>query len=234
MAWEAYRGKGREFKETVPLRAVAAIYPIFMQLVTLENKGIEKVTDLKNKKISTGAPGSWTEVTSTRIIEAHRLNPDKDMTRSRLGPSDSSVALKDSKMDAFFWAGGLPSASLSELAMSPGIKMKLVPLADAVPLMREKYGPIYVMGAIPAKTYFSQEVDVPVSIVWNLLVCHENMKEDLTYQIVKTIIEHQTELSALQREARFLTLESQTGGGSPIPYHPGALRYFAEKGLKVK
>ena len=234
VAWEAYQGTGKEFKEKVSLRTIAVVYPNFMQLTTLEGKGIEKVTDLKGKRVSTGAPGSWTELTSTRILEAYRLNPDKDLTRSRLGPSDSAAALKDNKIDAFFWAGGLPSASLSELAMSPGIKMKLVPLADAVPLLREKYGPIYVAGIIPAKTYFSQEVDVPVSVVWNLLVCHESMKEDLAYQIIRTLIEHPTELTAAQREARFLNLGSQAGGGSPIPYHPGALRYLSEKGIKIK
>ncbi len=234
VAWEAYQGKGKEFKGKVPLRTITVVYPNFMQLVTLQDKGVERVSDLKGKRVSTGVPGSWTEVTSTRILEACRLNPDKDLTRSRLGPSDSAVALKDSKIDAFFWAGGLPSASLSELAMSPGIKMKLVPLAEAVPLLREKNGPIYVAGIIPARTYFSQEVDVPVCSVWNLLVCHESMKEDVAYQIIRILIERQAELTTAQREARFLTLASQAGGGSPIPYHPGALRYLSEKGIRVK
>jgi uncharacterized protein len=234
VAWEAYQGKGKEFKEKVPLRTVAVIYPVFMHLVTLGDKGIDKVTDLKGKKVSTGAPGSWTDLTSTRILEAYRLNPDKDVVRSRLGPSDSSADLREKKLDAFFWGGGIPTASLSELAMSPGMQFKLISPAEAVPMMREKYGPVYVTGVIPAKSYFSQDVDVSVPVVWNLLVCHENFREDLAYQIIKTFMEHQPELSAFQREARFLTPQSQAGGGSPIPFHPGTLRYLAEKGMKVK
>jgi len=233
VAWEIYQGKGKRFKERVPLKTIAVVYPVFIHLVTLESKGVDAVTDLKGKRIATGAPGSWTDTTSRRVLEAFQLNPEKDLTRIQLGPSDSSVALKDNKIDAFFWGGGLPTGSLSELAMSPGMKMRLIPNADAVPPMREKYGPIYVKGIIPAKTYFLQETDAAVSVVWNLLVCHESMREDLAYQITRTLIEHQPELAAVQREARFLTLEAQAGGGSPVPYHPGALRYFTERGMRV-
>jgi uncharacterized protein len=234
IAWDAYEGKGKGFREKVPIRTLAAVYPIFVHLVTLENRGIEKVTDLKGKTVSTGAPGGWTEFTAMRILESVRLSADKDVTRSRLGVSESNAALKEKKIDAYFWGGGIPTASVTDLAVIPGMKMKLIPLGDIVPIMRDKYGPIYVKGSIPAGTYPGQDIDIPVLLVWNLLLCHENMKEDLAYRIVKTIFEHQPELAAIQREARFLTPESQAGGGSPIPYHPGALRYFAERGIKTK
>jgi TRAP transporter TAXI family solute receptor len=233
-AWDAYQGKGKGFGEKVPLRTLVAVYPIFVHLVTLDNRGIEKVTDLKGKAVSTGAPEGWTEFTATRILESVRLSADKDVTRSRLGVSESNAALKEKKIDAYFWGGGIPTASVTDLAVTPGMKMKLIPLGDDVSIMREKYGPAYVKGSIPARTYPGQDLDIPVALVWNLLLCHENMKEDLAYRIVKTIFEHQPELAAIQREARFLTPETQAGGGSPIPYHPGALRYFGERGIKVR
>ncbi len=231
-AWQAFQGKG--FKEKVPLKTVAAVYPIVMHLVTLENKGIDKVTDLKGKRVSTGAPESWTEMISQKILEVSGLNPNRDIKRSQWGSSESASALREDRIDAYFWGGGVPTGSITELSMSPGLKMKLIPLSDVVPKMRGKYGPAYVNGTIPAKTYYLQEADVPVLETWNLLVCRENLQEGLVYQIVKILMEHQAELIAVQREARFLTLEAQAGGGSPIPYHPGALRYFSEKGVKVR
>lgn len=231
--WDAYMGRA-QFKEKVPLRTVAVLYPNNMHVVTLEGKGIEKVTDLRGKRVSTGAPGSGTEVMALRVIEAFGLDPTKDMTRDKLSVSESAGALKDRKIDAFFWVGGLPTASVTDLGATPGIKMKLIGHADAVPKMRETYGPIYVRGIIPAKTYPGQTADVPIAVVWNLLVCHENMKENLAYDIVKTLFERKPELITVHSEAKQITLEPQAAGGSPIPFHPGAIRYFTEKGLKIK
>ncbi len=231
--WDAYRGKGK-FKKPIPLRTVAVLYPNNFHIVTIEGSGIEKVTDLKGKRVSTGAPGSGTEVMGLRILEAYGLDADKDMKRDRLGASESAGALKDKKIDAYFWCGGLPTASVTDLGATPGIKIKLIPHDDAVPKMREKYGPLYVKGVIPAKTYPGQDVDVPIAVVWNILICNENMKENIAYDIVKTLFEHKTELVAVHREARWLSLEPQASGASPLPFHPGAIRYFTEKGIKVK
>jgi uncharacterized protein len=233
-AWESSQGKCRGSREKIPLRVLAVLYPVFMHLVTLEGKGMDQVTDLKGKRVSTGMPGGWTETTSMRILEAFKLNPDKEMKREKWGPFESGVALRENKIDAYFWGGGFPASSVTDLALTPGTKMKLISHADAVPMMRKKYGPIYVRGMIPGKTYFNQEAHVLVPVVWNLLVCHENMKEELAYQIIRTLIEHRKELETFQQEAVFLTPESQTSGGSPVPYHPGAIRFFEEKGVRIK
>lgn len=233
VGWDAYQGKGK-FKEKIPLRTVAVLYPNNMHIVTIEGTGIEKVSDLKGKRVSTGAPGSGTEVKGLRVLEAYGLDPDKDIKRDRLGVAESAGALKDRKIDAFLWDGGLPTAAITDLAATPGIKIKIIGHADAIPKMREKYGPLYIKGIIPAKTYPGQDTDVPVAVIWNLLICNENMKPDVAYDIVKTLFEHKTELVAVHREARWLSLEPQAAGGSPIPFHPGAIRYFTEKGIKVK
>jgi len=231
--WDAYMGKA-QFKEKVALRTLAVLYPNNMHVVTVEGKGIDKISDLKGKRVSTGAPGSGTEVMGLRVIEANGLDPNKDMTRDKLSVSESAGALKDGKIDAFFWVGGLPTAAITDLGATPGVKIKLLNSGDAVPKMREKYGPLYVKGVIPAKTYRGQDTDVPIAVVWNLLICNEKMKEDVAYDILKTLFDHKTELVASHGDARHLSLESQAGGGSPIPFHPGAVRYYAEKGIKVK
>src|SRR4030042_787202 len=209
--WDAYQAKS-QFKEKVPLRTLAVLYPNNMHIVTAEGKGIEKVTELKGKRVSTGAPGSGTEVMALRVIEAYGLDPTKDMTRDKLGVSESAGALKDRKIDAFFWVGGLPTAAVTDFGATPGIKVKLIDHVDAVPKMRETYGPIYVKGVIPAKTYPGQTVDVPIAVVWNLLVCHENMKGDIVYDIVKTIFDRKPELIAVHGEAKHILLEPQEVG----------------------
>jgi TRAP transporter TAXI family solute receptor len=230
--WDAYQGKGK-FKEKLPIRTAAVLYPNNMHIVTLEGKGIEKVSDLKGKRVSTGSPGSGTEVKALRVLEAYGLNPDKDMTRDKLGAAESAGALKDRKIDAYFWDGGLPTASVTDLGATPGIKIKLIGHEDAIPKMREKYGPLYVKGMMPAKTYPGQDVDVPIAVVWNLLICSEKMKGDVVFDVVKTLFDHRPELVTVHKEARHIGLEPQVGG-SPIPIHPGAVRYFTEKGLKIK
>src|SRR3972149_4965810 len=217
IGWDAYQGKAK-FRDKIPLRTVAVLYPNNMHIVTLEGKGIEKVTDLKGKRVTTGAPGSGTEVKALRVLEAYGLNPDKDMSRDKLGASESAGALKDRKIDAYFWDGGLPTASVTDLGATPGIKLKLIGHEDAIPKMREKYGPLYVKGFIPAKTYPGQDAAVPIALVWNLLVCNENMKGDVAYDIVKTLFDHKPELVAVHMEARFISLEPQAVGGSPIPF----------------
>ena len=108
------------------------LYPNRMHVVTVEGKGIEKMADLKGKRVSTGSPGSATEVMAFRCIEVAGLDKDKDMRRERLGVAESTNAIKDGKIDAYFWVGGLPTAAVTDLGASPGIKIKLVDHADVV------------------------------------------------------------------------------------------------------
>jgi TRAP transporter TAXI family solute receptor len=203
-----------------------------MHLVTLEGKGIENVPDLKGKRVSTGAPGSGTEVKALRVLEAYGLDPDRDMKRDKLGASESAGALKDGKIDAYFWDGGLPTASVTDLGATPGIKLKLISHGGAVPKMREKYGPLYFTGTIPAKMYPGQDKEVSIARVSNLLICNKEMKDAVAYDIVKTLFEHKPELVAVHKMAEELELAPQADG-SPLPFHPGAAKYFKEKGVKL-
>src|SRR5207237_9813532 len=113
-----------------------------MHVVTIEGRGIEKFADLKGKRVSTGAPASGTEVTSMRMMEACGIDPNKDMTRERLSVAESVNALKDRKIDAFFWVGGVPTPSVTDLAATPGVKIKLVDHVDGAENMRKTFGPI--------------------------------------------------------------------------------------------
>jgi hypothetical protein len=233
-AWDAYNGIGKPFPQKIPLRTILALYPNNMHVVTLEGKGIEKVADLKGKRVSTGAPGSGTEVMGLRLLEAAGLNPDRDVRRDKLSVSESAGALKDGKIDAFLWVGGVPTAAVLDLAATPGVTMKLVPHGDLVAKMQKKYGPIYAVGRIPPKTYPGQTKEVSIAVVWNILVCHEALPESVAYNVTKVLLEHQGEIAAVHKDASYITLQNQASGGSPIPFHPGALRYFKERGLKMR
>lgn len=229
--WEGYNGTGK-FPGKIPLRTITVLYANKTHVVTVEGKGIEKMSDLKGKRIATGAPGSGTELISLRLLEAYGIDPEKDVKREKLSVAESVGALKDNKIDAFTWSGGLPTAAITDLAATPGVKIRLLDHADAVPAMVKKYGPLYVKDRIPARTYPGQDKEIAILDVWNVLAVNENMDARLAYEITKTIFEKKQEIVAVHKEARHIALDSQLQGGSPIPFHPGAMKYLAEKGVK--
>ena len=229
-AWEAMSGAGK-FKDKVPMRTLAVVHPLVMHVVTLEGRGIEKMSDLKGKRVSTGSPGSGTEVMAVRILEAYGIDYQKDIRQERLSVTEAANALKDRKIDAFLHAAGVPLPAVTDVAATPGIKVKLLDHADAVEAMSKKYGPIYARGRIPAKTYGGQDRENATANVWGVLYVNENMNEKLAYDIVRTLFEKQPDLVLAHRESANMTLENQTIGASPVPWHPGALRYFKEKGI---
>lgn len=231
VGYEAYTAKGR-FKEKIPMRCLASLYPSITHIVCLEGKGINSVSDLKGKRISTGAPGSATEVVACRILEAYGINPEKDVIRDRLSAGESAGALKDRKIEAYFWVGGIPTSSVIDLAATPGIKIKLLDHAEAIDKMVAKYGPIYYKNVCPAKTYPHIDYDVTTVTAGNFLTCLEKTDEKLAYNIVKVLFEHKSELEAGHKVAQQLTLESAVLG-SPYPFHPGAIKFYKEKGIKV-
>ncbi len=230
---DAYKGQDKFAGKPVPVRTLAVLYPNRMHVVTTTATGIKKVADLKGKRVSTGSGGSATEVMAFRVIEAAGLDKDRDMTRERLGVAESVSALKDRKIDAFFWVGGLPTAAVTDLANSPGVTIQMIDHADLVPAMNKKYGNLYVKDVIPKEVYKGMTADNHQATVMNILVAHEKMDEKTAYNIVKTIFEKRDELVQVHKEAQNIKLENQKADTSPVPWHPGAVKYFAEKGIKI-
>ena len=233
-ALDALKGEDKFKGRPVPVRTLMILYPNRMHVVTLDGTGIRRIADLKGKRVSTGSGGSATEVMAFRVIEAAGLDKDKDMRRERLGVAESASALKDRKIDAFFWVGGLPTAAVTDLASTPGIRIRLIDHADLVPAMNRKYGDLYVKDTIGKDVYRGMERDNDQATVMNLLVAHEKMDDKTAYAIVKTIFDKRDELIRVHKEAENIKLENQKKEASPIPWHPGAMKYFAEKGLKLQ
>ncbi|HYS50440.1 MAG TPA: TAXI family TRAP transporter solute-binding subunit [Burkholderiales bacterium] len=231
---DAYRGEDKFKGAKVPLRTLMVLYPNRMHVVTIEGIGITKMADLRGKRVSTGSPGSATEVMGFRVIEAAGLDKDRDMKRERLGVAESVNALKDRKIDAFFWVGGLPTAAVTDLANTPGIKIRMIDHAETVAAMNKKYGPLYIEDVIPKATYRGMDADNRQATVWNILVSHANLSNQTAYNIVKTIFDKRDDMIAVHKEAENFRLENQKAAASPIPFHPGAVKYFAERGVKIR
>ena len=175
--------------------------------------------------MSTGAPGSGTEVIALRVLRAAGLDPDRDVTRQGLGATESAGALKDGKVAAFFWSGGLPTAAVQDLAHSQGMTIRL--LAERRVLSRRcsvEYGDLYFPLEIPAGAYRGVDQAVAVVGVANVLVVNRSMPDDLAYDITRVLFEKKSELAAIHPEAAHLSLERAAdgiAGASIIPARSG-------------
>src|SRR4026208_453802 len=232
-ALDALKGEDKFKGNPVELRTLMVLYPNIMHVVTIEGMGIEKMADLKGKRVSTGSGGSATEVMAFRVIEAAGLDKDKDLKREGLGVAESVNALKDHKIDAFFWVGGLPTSAVTDLGATPGVKLKLIDHADLAGKMNAKYGDLYAGSTIKSGTYPGQTTDNKNTVVWNILVANAKMSAQEAYNIVKTIFDKKADLVAVHGEAKNFTLDNQVKSYSPIPWHPGAVKYMTEHGVKM-
>jgi len=216
----------------VRARAIAVLYTNYTHLVTRDGSGIARTADLRGKVVSTGSPGSGTEGIALRVLEAAGLDPARDVRRQGLGAAQSVDALRDGKLDAFFWSGGVPTGALLDLARTPGLTMQLVPLDDVLPALNARAAAgdaLYFAATIPRAAYPGLTDDVPVVGVSSMLVADARMSERLAYDITRALFEHKAELAAVHPEARKLSLTTAVAG-SPVPFHPGALRYYREQG----
>lgn len=228
-ALDAAQGQDKFKSGKVNLKTLMVLYPNRMHVVTIEGTGIEKMADLKGKRVSTGSPGGATEVMAFRVIEAAGLDKDKDMKRERLGVAESVNAMKDKKIDAFFWVGGIPTAAVTDLAATPGVKLKMIDHGDLAEKKNGKYGKLYSAGTLKAGSYPGYDKDNQLVDVWNILVTGDRMSDQDAYNIVKTLVEKNDELVAVHQEAKSFSLENQVEDRSSVPFHPGAMKYFAER-----
>jgi TRAP transporter TAXI family solute receptor len=198
----------------------------------LQSTGIKTMKDIKGKRISTGSPGSATEVMALRLLEAAGLEKGRDFQSERLSVAESVNAIKDKKIDAFFWVGGLPTASVTDLANSPGNKLVMIDNDAEVAAMNKKYGNLYYTDVIPKSMYSGMAKDNKVSAVANMLVVSSAMPDDQAYKIVKAIFDNKKELVATHAEYENVLVKNQKAENSSVPFHPGAIKYLREQGVK--
>ena len=207
------------------LRTIGAIYPNYIQIVATAESGIKTLADLKGKTLSVGAPKSGTELNSRAILAAAGMSY-KDLGKVEYLPFAESVDLmKNRQLDATLQSAGLGVASLKDLSSSTQINVVSVPKAIV-----DKIGPPFVSTIIPANTYTGQKEDVPTAAVINYLVTSSAVSDDLAYKMTKYIYESLPELEKAHAAGKGIKLET-AAAGSPAPMHPGAIKYFKEKGL---
>jgi TRAP transporter TAXI family solute receptor len=223
-AWEGDEEAG--FKSKLDkLRTIGAIYPNYIQIVATAESGIKTLADLRGKSLSVGAPKSGTELNSRAILAAAGLSY-KDMGKIEYLPFAESVDLmKNRQLNATLQSAGLGVASLKDLSTSSDITVVGVP-KEVV----DKIGPPFKSVMIPANTYTGQDKDVPTAAVVNYLVTSSAVSDDLAYQMTKLIFESLPELANAHASGKEIKLEN-AAAASPVPLHPGAIRYYKEKGL---
>lgn len=217
-----------------PVRVVTGFYEQPLHIVTKEGTGIKSVTDLKGKRVSTGAPNSGTEEQADYVLKALGIDWDRDMTREKLGVAESVAALKDGKIDALFWSGAVPTSSIIDLASTPGLKMVLLPVGGdvAARIMQANPG-VFHPTVFPKGCYPGVESDIEAIAITAVLVAMESFPADRMYQIVDAIFKNKEELAAVWKGAKTLTPEKAVGQISrdAVKFlHPGSEKYFKEKG----
>ena len=164
------------------------------------------------------------------MLQAAGLDPSRDIREQSLGVAQSVDAIKDGKIDAFFWNGGLPTASILDLVNTPGVKANFIPTDTQLPRLEQMFGPsLYYRDIIPKATY-NNDAEIPVVAVANLLVASEEMPEALAHDITQVLFDQQAELAAIHPQAKTLSLKSALTG-SPVPFHPGAIRFYRERNV---
>jgi TRAP transporter TAXI family solute receptor len=223
-AWDGDEEAG--FKNKLDkLRTIGAIYPNYIQIVATAESGIKTLADLKGKSLSVGAPKSGTELNSRAILSAAGMTY-KDLGKVEYLPFAESVDLmKNRQLNATLQSAGLGVASLKDLSTSSPITVVSVP-KEVV----DKIGPPFIAATIPANTYTGQDKDVPTAAVVNYLVTSSAVSDDLAYQMTKLIFESLPELANAHAAGKEIKLDA-AATGSPVPLHPGAIRFYKEKGL---
>jgi TRAP transporter TAXI family solute receptor len=226
---QAYTGTGRFEGRAMPeLRALAAIYPNAVHVVTLADSGITTLQDLRGKRVSVGAPGSGTEVNARALLEGNGITFD-DIQPQRLNFNETADALRDGTIDAGIWSVGPPTSSILNLAATRAIR--LIPIEEAELAAAQAADPVFAPYTIRAGLYDGVG-DTPTISIPNALIVHAEMDDDLAYAITKALFEHIDELRAIHPAANDTTVEF-TMAATPIPLHPGALRYYMEIGAAV-
>lgn len=224
LAWAGDADAG--FKQKLDkLRGIAAVYPNYIQIVASKESGIKTLADLKGKSLSVGAAKSGTELNTRAILAAAGMSY-KDLGKTEYLPFAESVELiKNRQLDATLQSAGLGVASIRDLASSVPIQVVAVP-ADLV----GKLGAPYVGATIPANTYGGQAEDVATVAVVNFAVTHSGVSDETVYQMTKQMFENLPDMVAAHKAAAAIKLEKALDG-MPVPLHPGAARYYKEKGL---
>jgi TRAP transporter TAXI family solute receptor len=226
--YQAWHGEGEwEGKKKENLRSVFSMHPEFLYLMSRKDAAIKTPADLKGKTVNIGNPGSGQRGMALNVLATYGLDPEKDLKAEGMQQSEASRALIDRKVDAFFYSVGLGSSAIEEPANS--VDADLVSInSDAIKKYVEEK-PYYVMATIPAGSYKGIDTDTETYAVKATVVASANTPDQTVYDYCKVVFENLEELKGTH--AAFKTLEpKEMLKGLTAPLHPGAEKYYKEKG----
>lgn len=223
----AYTGK-ETFKEKIAtMSAIAVLYPEIIQVVVRGDSPIKSFADLKGMKIGVGAPGSGTEANFRQLMDVYGMKKE-DVKGQFLSFAESADQFKDKHIDAFIVTAGIPNSAIMDISTQHAIRLLNIP-GDVVGKLTQKY-PFLSPAKVPANTYKGQGEDVNTVAVNAVLIASNELKEDVVYNLTKNLFENQSELASAHAKGKELNLQTAVRGVS-IPFHPGAVKYYKEKGL---
>ena len=230
-AVDGMKGVGA-YKDTGPqkIATIAVLYDSFVHIVARADAKIAKVADMKGKRVSVGSAGSSTEAIADRLLEAGGLKPMKHVTRENLSVAESVSALKDGKIDAMFWIGGLPTSAITDLVTTGNIKVVFVPAADVLAKLETKYPGLYRSFTLPKSIYAGVPADVPGVGVANIMFVSGDMKTETVEKILKGIFDNLAEVQKIHPEAKTLTLTG-AAAKTAVPFHPAATAFYKARGV---
>jgi len=216
------------FKEKLTKMAVVAVlYPELIHIVVRGDLGIQSFSGLRGKKIGVGAPGSGTEANYRQLLDIYKMSKD-DVSAQYLSFAESADQFKDNRIDAFMVTGGVPTSAIMDVATQRSIK--ILPIEDTMlSILTNKY-PFLSAAVIPANSYKGVTTDVKTAAVNAVLIAHPKLSDDVVYSLTKALFENQAELASAHAKGKVLSLQGAVVGVS-IPFHPGAAKYYKEKGV---
>ncbi len=208
---------------------LASLYDSFMHMVASADAGVTKIADLKGKRLAVGPAGSSTETIGDRVLEAAGLNPKTDITRDNLSVAESVNALKDGKIQAFFWIGGTPTAAVRDLATTGQPGILLLDTGAELAVLQGKYPGLYNKFLLSKSIYAGMQSDVTGLGVANLLVVSSKLPDTTVTAVLEAIFGNLEEVQKIHPEARKLSLKT-AGVKTALPYHPAAAAFYKKMG----
>lgn len=227
---QARTGTGAFEGRPVAVQTLVSVYAAPMQIVTLADSPIHSFGDLRGHRVSVGAPGSGNEVTSRAILNANGITYDDFASTQRLNYNETSDAMRDGILDAGIWASTAPTSSIMSLAATRDVRV--IGLSDEEIATIKESDPAFVNYTLPAGLYPGMEEDLETVALSNALVVNADMDEELAYSVTRLILENAEYLQAIHPAANDMTVEFAVRG-SPVPLHPGAVRYYEEIGVEI-
>ncbi|MEN8692593.1 MAG: TAXI family TRAP transporter solute-binding subunit [Desulfobacterales bacterium] len=229
VALAGFQGEGKFKGKKHDILSMAIMYPNLLQVVTLKNSGITNIEQVKGKRISSGSPGSGTNFMAEAVMKAVGI-PLDSFKDSRLSFTETANALRDGTIDVGFWSVGPGTSSILDLATTHDIV--IIPITpeqtQKVLTSNDTYASVDLAGGV----YRGVDKPVPTIGVWNVMICQKSLTEDMVYKLVAALYEHNDYLRKIHPSAAYTTPENAVKY-SPIPLHPGTVKYLKEKGIAV-